>query len=77
MEISTFLEQIAEQFDDLDGTALSADAAFRDIPGWCSIVALSIIAMVDEEYGVALTGDDIRQSKTIKDIFEVVHRRAC
>ena len=43
---------------------------FRDLPSWCSIVALSIISMIDEEYGVQLRGDDIRASQTIQDIFD-------
>lgn len=72
MDINTFVDQVAEQFDDLDGITLAADTIFRDVSGWCSIIALSIIAMVDEEYDVQLTGDDIRGSKTIQDIFDKV-----
>lgn len=72
MDINTFVAQVSEQFDDLDGATLSADTIFRDAPGWCSIIALSIIAMVDEEYEVQLNGGDIRSSVTIKDIFDKV-----
>lgn len=32
-------------------------------------MALSIIAMVDEEYNVQLKGDDIVKSQTIDDLF--------
>ena len=35
-------------------------------------VALSIIAMVDEEYGVTLKGDDIKNATTVQDIFNRV-----
>ena len=49
--------------------------SIRDIAGWCSIVALSVIAMVDEEYGVTLTGDDIRKAQTVKDVFDAVVAR--
>lgn len=72
MDINTFIEKVGEQFDDLDGTTLTAETAFREVPGWCSIVALSIISMVDEEYDVQIKGDDIRSSVTIKDIFDKV-----
>lgn len=72
MDINKFIEQVGEQFDDLGGIALTSETVFRDVPGWCSIVALSIISMVDEEYDVQLKGDDIRAAKTIKDIFDKV-----
>ena len=35
-------------------------------------MALSIIAMVDEEYEVALKGDDIRTANTLEDLFNIV-----
>lgn len=72
MDINTFVDQVAEQFDDLGGAVVAAGSKFRDIPSWSSITALSIIAMVDEEYGVQLTGDDMRSSQTIEDVFNKV-----
>lgn len=72
MDINTFIVQVAEQFDDLEGVQIKPDSHFRDLPSWCSIVAISIISMIDEEYGVQLRGDDIRSSQTIQDIFEKV-----
>ena len=72
MDINTFLEQVSEQFDDLEGAVVTADTRFRDLPSWSSITALSIISMIDEEYDVQIKGDDIRSSQTIKDIFERV-----
>lgn len=69
MDINTFVDQCAEQFEELN-QMLTAETSFRDIPSWGSLTALSIIAMVDEEYGVTLTGDDIKSSKTIQDLFD-------
>lgn len=75
MDMDTFIEQVSEQFDDLEGVEITPDSVFRDLPSWCSLVALSIISMIDEEYGVQLKGDDIRTSKTIRDIFDKVVAR--
>ena len=72
MNISEFTTNVAEQFDDLEGEILTASTCFRDVSGWSSITALSIIAMIDEEYDVQLTGADIRASNTIQDIFDKV-----
>lgn len=73
MDINEFVNHIAEQFD--DATGLTPDTKFREVEGWCSIVALSIIAMADEEYDVTLKGDDIKKAETIKDIFDIIVSR--
>lgn len=72
MEIQEFINFFAAQFDDTAADTFKAETKFRDIEEWSSLIALSIIAMVDEEYNLKLTGDDIRQSKTINDVFNVV-----
>jgi acyl carrier protein len=45
---------------------------FRNIEEWSSLIALMLIAMVDEKYNVVLTGDDIRNSNTIQDLYDKV-----
>ena len=72
MEIQKFIELFGEQFDETDVTTLTAETNFRDIDNWSSLIGLSVIAMVDEEYDGQLKGDDIRNSNTIADIFEIV-----
>jgi acyl carrier protein len=44
--------------------------------GWSSLSALSIIAMIDDEYGVAIKGSDIREAKTIEDLYNMVNNKA-
>ncbi len=75
MEIKEFVENFADQFDDTDASELNAETKFKDLEEWSSLIALSVIAMVDEEYDVALKGDDIRNSDTILDLFNVVESR--
>lgn len=76
MELKEFIENFADQFDDTDVSELSAETKFKELGEWSSLVALSVIAMVDEEYDVALKGDDIRNAETIQDLFNVIESRA-
>lgn len=75
MNIENFIENFAEQFDETDATVFTPDTKFRDIEEWSSLTALSIIAMVDEEYDVTLKGDDIRNAETVNDLYEVIKGR--
>jgi acyl carrier protein len=75
MEIGSFIEKFAMQFDNVDSIDLKPETKFRDIEEWSSLMALSVIAMIDEEYNVKMKGDDIRNSVTVLDIFTIVKSR--
>ena len=75
MEINEFIANFAEQFEDTDASEITAATEFKTLDEWSSLIALSVIAMVDEEYDVTLKGDDIRNSATIEDLFNVVKSR--
>lgn len=75
MEIKEFIENFADQFDDTDASEITATTVFKDLEEWSSLTALSIIAMVDEEYDVTLKGDDIRNAETVEDLFNIVSSR--
>jgi len=72
MDLQVFVLKFAGLFEITDENEFTADTKFRDLVEWDSLLALSVIAMVDEEYGIVLTGDNIRQSATIEDLFKVV-----
>ena len=72
MELQEFIKNFANQFEETDSSVFTKDTVFKNLDEWSSLLALSIIAMVDEEYGVALKGDDIRSSDTIEDLFGIV-----
>ena len=74
--LDEFVALFAEQFDDTDASEIQAETVFKELDEWSSLIALSVIAMVDEEYDVAIKGDDIRNSETIKDLFEIVKNKA-
>ena len=72
MEIKEFIEKFAEQFDDTPIEELNPNVKFKELEEWSSLIALSVIAMADEEYNVTLVATDIRTSETIEDLFNVV-----
>lgn len=72
MELKDFIENFADQFDETDASEIKADTEFKELDEWSSLIALSVIGMVDEEYEVTLKGEDIRESKTVEDLFNRV-----
>jgi acyl carrier protein len=72
MNNAEFLELFREQFDETSPNDIDLETSFKELPEWSSMVALTVIAMVDDKYKVKLTGDDIRNATTVDDLFNVV-----
>ena len=72
MDIKEFIEHFAEQFDETDINEFTPKTVFHDLDEYSSLMALSIIAMINEEYDVTLKGDDMSAAVTIEDLYNIV-----
>ena len=72
MELLDFIEHFAEQFDETNANDITATTVFRNLEEWSSLVALSVMAMIDEEYDVQLNGEEMRSAVTVEDLFNIV-----
>lgn len=75
MELNEFIKNFADQFDETDAAEIRPETKFKELDEWSSLIALSVIAMVDDEYDVALKGNDISGSETVEDLFNLVKNR--
>lgn len=69
MEIKEFIENFSSNFDDTDISMLTPQTKFRDLDEWTSMLALSTMAMVSEEYDVELSPEEMRNAQTIEDLY--------
>lgn len=72
MELNEFIANFAEQLDETDPSTLNSETVFKDLEDWNSMVALSVIAMIDADYDVAVNGNTIQNVNTIGELFEAV-----
>ena len=75
MELEKFIQHFAAQFEETEASKFTAETKYKELEEWSSIMALSIIGMADEEYEVRIKGDDIRNSQTINDLYQIVKSR--
>lgn len=69
-----FLEKFREILEISDRELLLGDI-FREYEEWNSLVFLSLIAMVDEEFDVLIEGKDFKLLKTNADIINAIKER--
>lgn len=72
MEIKEFIEHFAEQFDDTEPSEFKPETVFHELDEYTSLIALSIILMIDEEYGVSIDANEMSAAVTIEDLFNTV-----
>lgn len=75
MEISKFLADFADQFDDTDASEIQEETAFHELDEWSSLIGMSLIAMVKTEYGKTITGKEIRECVTVRDLFNLIETK--
>ncbi len=75
MDKNEFLKAFADQFDETDPADITLSTPFKNLGEWSSMVALMVIAMVDDNYSKKITGADLKNSVTVEDLFEVVQSK--
>lgn len=72
MSIDQFVQDFSDCFDDTDASEFTPGLNFKQLEEWSSLFGLGIIAMCKKKYGVKVTGAEIMESDTIKDVYELV-----
>lgn len=75
MTLDEFVKAFAAEFDDTPEETFKADTRYRELDEWGSLVALSIISMVDDEMDKRVTGADLRNCNTIEELFNLVESK--
>lgn len=75
VSLDEFIVNIERELDDLEPGTLSPNVYYRDLESWSSMYALIIIAYVDAEFDVTLTGEDLRKCNTISDLYLLIKSR--
>lgn len=74
MDIKDFIQNFANQLDDTDAEVLTPETEFRQLDEWSSLAALSIIAMIDEEYDKTIGSETFKSANTIQDLFDFINQ---
>lgn len=72
MELNEFVQHFAKVFEETPAEEFKPSTIFKDIDEWDSLIALSVISMIDDELNKEISGADLRNSKTIEDLYKLV-----
>lgn len=72
IDLDDFVKNFAEQFEDTPASKFTPETTFRDVDEWDSLHALAIMAMVNLKYKVKISPEELRNSVTVIDVYEVI-----
>lgn len=72
MKTENFIQNFIEQFDEEPNVDVTLQTKFRELDDWTSLVALGVMAMIDEQYDVQIKADEMRSAETIEDLIRIV-----
>lgn len=73
--VEEFTAQLSSEFEDVEPGSVLPDTNYRDIKNWSSMYALIIIAFVDANFDVQLNAEDLKNTQTVRDLYNVVCQR--
>lgn len=75
MTVNEFAARFAEEFDETPAEQFTPATEFKALEEWGSLVALSIISMVDEEFDKTITGADLRSVATLEELYNLIQSK--
>ena len=66
-----FLKAFKEAME-MENSTVSLNDRFRDYEGWSSLKELSVLAMMDSEFGVELEMKDFNKLTTVGDLLDFI-----
>lgn len=73
--IEAFIENFTTAVDFQEAVQISPETQLTELPEWDSLAALGVIVMFDMEYGATITGNDLKDCRTISDIHQLIAKK--
>lgn len=71
MEWKEFEENLRDTLEIDDDVVLDREELLENSEYWSSMHALLIMALAESEYGISITGEELRNSKTLNHLFQL------
>lgn len=75
MNITDFTARFAGCFNTTPANEIQPDTEFKKLEEWGSMMALIVIAMVDGDCNKTITSEDLKEVKTVNDLYALISNK--
>ena len=76
MTLNEFIELFCAELNERDFTPIDTSTDFHNLETWDSITALLVMVMIEEQFDIRITGDDMRNCNTIEDLYNLIKSKS-
>lgn len=69
------IESVKSIFDDIDTSNFNINTRFKENDEWDSLTALTLITVIDNDFGVNLSGEEINNCQTIEELLNILNEK--
>lgn len=70
--IDQFIECFLAAVDFQEPVEVTPETELKSLPEWDSLAALGVIVMFDVEFGKTITGNTLKQSRTLAELYQLL-----
>lgn len=67
-----FKQKFSEAIEDELLLELEPNSSFKNLESWDSFSGMSIISMIDEEFGITIRSEDMMRLNTLEEIYDLL-----
>lgn len=75
MTLNEFVKAFAYEFYETPSETITAETKYKELKEWDSLIALSIVVMIDEKLEKEIDSEDIRICENIRDFYNLVNSK--
>lgn len=69
----TFLEKFQSIFDETNPNEIVLDTKFKELEEWGSLMILSLIVLLEDEYNYKITPTEIEKAIFVEDLYNLLN----
>ncbi len=70
-----FKQKFSDAIEDESILELDSTANFRNLESWDSFSGMSVISMIDDEFGITINANEMARINTLQELFEIVSNK--
>jgi acyl carrier protein len=71
-----FLEVFSSVFDETDPSDISMETDFKGLSEWGSLITLSTIVAMEENFNIIVTAKQIDKAATVRQLYNILNEEA-
>jgi acyl carrier protein len=75
MDVEKFTRELELEFEEVVPGTLTPNTNYREIEGWSSMHVLVVIAFVDSQFDIILSGGELQQTSSIADLYSIIQEK--